>query len=141
MKKTIRLTESELVELVQRIIKEDEMMTDDDMDTSSDMTSSTTPSGCRTSINKLAKGNPTIGKVPDNISFEVIEITGKGVLTKMSVGTDSIEETIRVGTKINPRLSIRLYNGTKILFKNISGFGQAKIECNNNKATLSLSTD
>jgi len=38
MKKTIRLTESELVELVQRIIKEDEMSMDLSMDTSKGIT-------------------------------------------------------------------------------------------------------
>jgi hypothetical protein len=139
MKKTIRLTESELVELVQRIIKEDETM---DYSPEPMSLSPQSKGGCRTTIGKLIKENPAINKGNMPRELVVSQITGPGgKVTRMSVGMDSIEEPIEVGTRISPRLTITLRDGTSILFNDVSNFGQATVECMNGKATLSLSTE
>jgi hypothetical protein len=118
MKKTIRLSESELVQLVQTIIKEDEMM--GSMDSFASSKSFT--------INSIT----TDREIKSKSSYTV-----RGVKKGASATVDGKPAT--KGTRVGLNSKITLSKDGFIAFEDIPGFGQLVIEMKGMTPTVRLS--
>lgn len=121
MKKTIRLTESELVQLVQRIIKEDEMM---------GMDSSSTKMGPKGfSISKLYKESKYTAPLPNRLV--ILSVKGK-------MKVDGVDKTFGA---ISPTSTITCQGDCEITFKDIQDFGQMSITIKGGIPKLFITTE
>ena len=109
MKKTIRLTESELIELVQRIIKEEEEMV-----------------GNGFTIAGLYKKTTYTAPLPKRLVIS--SIVGK-------IKVDGVDKTVG---SINTTSKIECFGNCEIHFKDVQGLGEVSITVKNGKPELSV---
>lgn len=125
-RKTIRLTESELVGLIQRIIKEDDTLT-----------SKTTTKFCQVktfeSLLKEAKQKQKLNFFPQR--GYIVDTVEKGSNSMI------MNKKITSGMSIKLTDPIKLEEGSEILLKDISDFGQPQLECKGGKPTLYISIE
>jgi hypothetical protein len=125
--KKIRLTETELINLIKRVIKEDEMMPP----------AENKVKACKTSLGKV-KSNYSLSNLKPLV---VVEITGDASMVTMKMGTDTMKEKIKVGSVIPVKREIIMNEGTEILFKDIQDFGQPVLNCKEGVATAFVTTE
>jgi hypothetical protein len=113
MKKTIRLTESELVKLVQRIIKEDEM-----------------GSGKGFTIAELYKKSRYTAPLPNRLVISSFKGT--------SIKVDGVDKT---SGSINPTSKISCQGNCEIEFKDVQDFGQMTITIKGGVPKLFVTTE
>ena len=128
--KKIRLTESELIKLIQKVIKEDEM------------TSSTAPAakGCRTSLG-TAKGIDKTYSLANFKPLVVIEVTGDVSMVTAKMGTNTMKEKVKIGSVVPVKREIIMSEGSEITFKDVQDFGQPILSCKNGVASVSAITE
>jgi hypothetical protein len=118
MKKRIRLTESELINLVQRIIKEDEMM-------GGEMTSNK-----GFTIAELYKKSKYTAPLPNRLVISSFKGT--------SIKVDGVDKT---SGSINPTSKISCQGNCEIEFKDVEDFGQMTITIKGGVPKLFVTTE
>ena len=123
----VQLTESELIKLIQKVIKEDEMTT----------STETNVKGCKTSLGKV-KSNYSLSNLKPLV---VIEVKGDAGMVTAKMGTNTIKEKIKIGSVIPVKREIIMNEGSEITFKDVQDFGQPILSCKNGTASVFVTTE